>query len=380
MKKLEKYDAGIYRNSSMNSVSNYKYFCPSLINEDWQWEDAILTNILSKADTSLAELKGYSELIPNIEIFIKMHIRVEANKSNKIEGTSTSIEEDLSDKEDILPEKRDDWQDIQNYVEAINFGINKIKELPLSNRLIRNIHEILLSIGRGENKTPGEFRTSQNWIGGSNPSNAMFVPPIHTDLGIYLSDLENFIHNDTITTPLLVKIAIIHYQFETIHPFSDGNGRLGRLIIPLYLLHNNKLTNSCFYISNYFEKNRTEYYDSLTRVRLNNDMIQWIKFFLKGIIETADNAKQKFQNVLDFMKDIEKNEELCTSTMRKVLNFMYQEPVFTRKDLIENLHISPNNVTKTISKLLELDLIKETTGFSRNQIFTFEKYVNLFRD
>ena len=382
MEKLENYKSGDYKECSINSEKEYKYFAPSLINKNWGWEDMSLTNLLSKADTALAELKGYSSLVPNIDIYIKMHVRIEANKSSKIEGTKTTIEDDFKSIEDILPEKRDDWQEVQNYILAFNYGIEKVKELPLCNRFIKELHEKLLCKGRGENKTPGEFRKSQNWIGGSMPSNAVYVPPIHTELPEYLSDLEKFINNDEIDTPDLVKIAIIHYQFETIHPFLDGNGRIGRLMIPLYLLSKNRLVNSCFYISNYFEKNRTGYYDALTRVRTNNDMIGWIKFFLKGVIEIADNAKEKFAKVLEFVKEIEKyiseNDDINSINTRKIVNVLYKEPVFTRNQIVNLTGLSSSTIKNIIVKLVEKNLITETTGYSRNQVFSFDPYIKIF--
>ena len=220
MKKLEDFKAGQYI-----KVDDYKSFIPSKINEDWIWNDSQLNKLLAEANLQLGTLNGFAEQIPNIDIYIKMHVKVEANKSSRIEGTKTTIDEDLLEKLDVNPEKRDDWQEVQNYVEAINYGIKRINELPVCTRLIKEIHSILMQGVRGEHKNPGEYRTSQNWIGGSKPSNAVYVPPIPSEVGSCLSDLEKFINNDNINTPDLIKIAIIHYQFESIHPFLDGNGR-----------------------------------------------------------------------------------------------------------------------------------------------------------
>ena len=233
MKKLEDYRSGNYV-----SVDDYKSFIPSEINEDWVWNDSELNTLLSKASLELGNLNGYASQIPNIDIYIQMHVKVEANKSSRIEGTRTTIDEDLSDVLDINPEKRDDWQEVKNYVEAVNYGFKRINEIPISNRLIKELHAILLKNVRGEHKNPGEYRKSQNWIGGSRPGNAVYVPPIPSKLMECLSDLEKFINNNKINTPDLIKIAIIHYQFESIHPFLDGNGRTGRIIIPLYMMEN----------------------------------------------------------------------------------------------------------------------------------------------
>ena len=239
--KLEEFKSGEYKNGE-----GYKAFYPSKINYNWGWEDTKLDNLLSEANRQLGELSAYSELIPNVDLYIKMHVKIEANKSSRIEGTKTTIEEDLLDYYDVNPEKRDDWQEVQNYVKATNYGIERVKSgFPVCNRLIREIHNILLTSVRGENKTPGEFRKSQNWIGGTMPSNAKYVPPLASDVEDCLADLEKFVNNDNVDTPKLVKIAMIHYQFETIHPFLDGNGRVGRLIIPLYLQSQGMLANHC---------------------------------------------------------------------------------------------------------------------------------------
>lgn len=217
------------------------------------------------------------------------------------------MEEDLLDVTDINPEKRDDWEEVQNYVKATNYGVERIRNgFPVCTRLIREIHEILMQGVRGEYKTPGEFRISQNWIGGSMPSTAVYIPPPHTEVTECLSDFEKFINNEEIDTPDLIKSAILHYQFESIHPFLDGNGRIGRLLIPLYIQSKGMLEKSCLYISDYIERNKDTYYDMLTRVRTNNDMIGWIKFFLEAVIETSKTAKEKFRNVVELTMEMDK--------------------------------------------------------------------------
>ena len=245
---VNKFKSGSYRNQD-----DYKTFKPTCINHPWRWSDPEINTLLEKASSELGSLNAFSDLIPNIDIYISMHIRTEANKSNKIEGTKTTVEEDLLPVEDISPEKRDDYQEVQNYINAMHTGIKRIivDNFPLCNRLIRELHEILLQGVRGEHKTPGEFRKSQNWIGGTRPSNAVYVPPSIIDMPDLMSDFEKFINNDECNVPNLIKIAILHYQFETIHPFLDGNGRIGRLIIPLYLLDKKLLSKPCFYISDF---------------------------------------------------------------------------------------------------------------------------------
>lgn len=249
--RVEDFQAGNFQR-----MRDFKAFIPSCINKEWIWNNPKINVLLERANQELGKLEMYSQRIPNIDLYIQMHISIEANKSSKIEGTKTTIEEDLIDIRDLVPEKRDDQQEVKNYIAAMNHGINRIKDdqFPISTRLIKEIHEKLLFGVRGERKFPGTYRTSQNWIGGSKPSDAKFVPPPANELNTLLSDLENFLHNEEIYVPHLIKIAILHYQFETIHPFLDGNGRVGRLIIPLYLLSNSLLSNPCFYISNYLEK------------------------------------------------------------------------------------------------------------------------------
>lgn len=312
-----------------------------------------------------------------------MHIRTEANKSNKIEGTKTSVEEDLLPVEEISPEKRDDYQEVQNYIVAINYGIKRITEdnFPLCNRLIRELHRILLQGVRGEHKTPGEFRKTQNWVGGSKPSNAVYVPPSIIDMGSLLSDFELFINNDDCNVPNIVKIAILHYQFETIHPFLDGNGRIGRLIIPLYLLEKRLLNKPCFYISDYFEQHRTEYYDALNRVRLNNDLGGWIKFFLNAVINTAQSGKSKFKAVTEYVRTVESEALLLggrPETVLKVLRSFYDKPILSSKEITASTSLSQGTVDNALRRLYDNGILKEVTGHSRNRIFVLIDYLSIF--
>lgn len=311
-----------------------------------------------------------------------MHVKIEANKSSRIEGTRTTIEEDLLDVSNVNPEKRDDWEEVQNYVKATNFGVQKIKdEFPLCTRLIREMHQILMQGVRGEYKTPGEFRTSQNWIGGTMPSTAVYVPPPHTEIAECLTDFEKFINSEDIDTPDLIKIAIIHYQFESIHPFLDGNGRIGRLIIPLYIQGKDMLEKPCLYISDYIEKNKDVYYDMLTRVRTHNDIIGWIKFFLEAVIETSKTAKDKFRKVVELTQEMDKrilNIGVKPDNARKVLSLLYDEPVISRNKITEITEIKLTTVNGIINAFLNNEIIFETTGYSRNQVFAFQKYIDLF--
>ena len=375
--KLEEYKSGEYV-----KMNDYKAFIPSKINYNWGWDDTKLDKLLAEANRQIGELNAYSLLIPNVDLYIKMHVKIEANKSSRIEGTRTTVEEDLLDITDINPEKRDDWEEVQNYVKATNYDVERIKNgFPVCTRLIRELHKILMQGVRGEHKTPGEFRTSQNWIGGSMPSNAVYVPPPHTEIAECLTDFEKFINNEEIDTPDLIKIAILHYQFESIHPFLDGNGRIGRLLIPLYIQSKGMLDKSCLYISDYIERNKDTYYDMLTRVRTHNDMIDWIKFFLEAVIETSKTAKEKFRNVVELTMEMDKiimDLPVKPENVKKVINVLYNEPVINRKKLCDITKIKEGTIKNIINCLLENNIIVETTGYSRNQIFTFQKYTDLF--
>ena len=375
--KLEDYKAGEYKQGN-----GYKAFLPSNINYNWGWDDTKLDALLAEANRQIGELNAYSLLLPNVDLYIKMHVKIEANKSSKIEGTKTTIEEDLSDLQDINPEKRDDWEEVQNYVKSTNYGIDRINDgFPVCNRLIRDIHRILLNGVRGEKKTPGVFRISQNWVGGTMPSTAAYVPPLVEDVADCLKDLELFINNEEIDTPDLVKIAIIHYQFESIHPFLDGNGRIGRLLIPLYLQSKKYLDNPCLYISFFFEKNRDLYYQKLNDVRVKNDIIGWIKFFLEGIIETAKIAKEKFKKVVELTKKVDvqiSDLKVKYDNAKKIIDYFYDEPYSTRKKTSEALKMPESTVNGVINELKSANIIKETTGYSRNQIFVFSEYVKIF--
>ncbi len=361
--------------------TNYKSFSPAKINHTFVWDDPQINTLLENATRSLGELNAFTLIVPDVDLYIYMHIVKEASTSSRIEGTQTGMDEALMRVEDIRPEKRDDWHEVQNYVKAMNITIDELKRLPLSNRLIRKTHKILMSGVRGKHKDPGNFRRSQNWIGGSSPSDAVFVPPSHEEVPELMSDLEKFLHNEQINVPNLVKIAIAHYQFETIHPFLDGNGRIGRLLITLYLVSKGLLHKPSLYLSDFFEKNKSSYYDALTYVRTQNDLAHWIKFFLNAVYVTSENGKLTFNEILKLRNEV--NEKLLklgrrASNAQKIINHLYKQPFITVNDIMNILKISVPAANKLVKQLEETGILSEITGYRRNRIFYFEKYFQLF--
>lgn len=361
----------------------YKYFLPEKINHTFVWTDSAVNSLLEKASLKLGELNSFSKFVPDTDLFIMMHIYKEAILSSRIEGTRTNIEEALVEESDIDPEKRDDRKEVIQYVEAMNRAIYELKTLPLSNRLIKNTHKILLSSGRGENKTPGEFRKSQNWIGGASLADARFIPPSHDELSDLLSDFEKFLHNDEINIPHLVKIAIAHYQFETIHPFLDGNGRIGRLLITLYLVANNILDEPLLYLSDFFEKNRELYYDNLTLVRTKNDLTHWIKFFLTGIIQTADNSLETLNKIIKLKSEIETRIIMQmgkrTKTANVLLQGLFKKPFVNINDVQNITGLSQKAAYNLVNQFSDKGILIESTGYQRNRVFMFDDYIKMFK-
>lgn len=374
---MKKFQSGHYIQQG-----HYKSFQPSLINRAWTLDDMALIQLLGQADRELGRLDMYSDYIPNLDLFIRMHVLKEATQSSKIEGTRTNMEEALLDKEDVALDKRDDWEEVQNYVAAMNEAIDKLHTLPFSARLIKETHRTLLQGVRGKHKLPGEFRESQNWIGGASISDAVFVPPVHTSIGELISDIEKFAHNEDHYFPELLKIALIHYQFETIHPFLDGNGRVGRLMITLYLVNKGILKQPLLYLSDFFERNRSNYYDNLMRVREKNDLQQWFKFFLVGVIDTAKNGIQTFDSILKLQKQVEAQIQTLgsrASNAQKVLNYLYQRPLVDAAKVGEVAENSPASAYKLIADLEQFGILKEITGGKRGKHYLFDSYLQLFK-
>lgn len=375
-------DIADFKAGCLKKGYRYSYFLPEKINHGFIWTDGTINELLEKASLLVGELNSFSRFVPDTDMFIKMHIYKEAIESNKIEGTRTNIEEALHEEKDIDPEEHDDWEEVNNYVNAMNVTIKELTRLPLSNRLIRLTHKLLLSGVRGEKKTPGEFRRSQNWIGGATPATASFVPPIETEVPDLMADFEKFLNNQELKIPHLIRIAIAHYQFETIHPFLDGNGRTGRLLITLYLVSNGILGKPLLYLSDFFEKNRSLYYDHLTFVHTKNALGDWLKFFLTGVIQTSENGVKTLKEIADLKKNIEK--EMMDSLGKRIkngytlLNGLFQKPVVSSKDVQLITDLTPKASNDLIQAFMDLHILKEKTGYSRNRIFIFDDYIKLF--
>ena len=374
--KFETFHAGKWRQRYQ-----YQSFEPVPVNHAWTWEDPSINTLLEDATRALGELNAFSLIVPDIDLFIEMHVVKEAQTSSRIEGTATSIDEALMAEDQIEPERRDDWREVRNYILAVNTAIAELERLPLSNRLLKQTHAILLSAVRGERKQPGEFRTSQNWIGGSCLSDAAFIPPHPDGVPELMSDLEQFWHNEDVIVPHLIRAAISHYQFETMHPFLDGNGRIGRLLIPLYLVGHGLLARPSLYLSDFFERNRASYYDALTRVRVSNDMIHWVRFFLTGVATTATKGRDVFRQIVALRQEVEPSLlglGKRAPNARHALNLLYRKPVVQASDLERELAVSPPTAQTLIRELVRLGVLVEITGQRRGRSYAFDRYLRLF--
>ena len=374
--KFETFKAGVWRQRY-----EYKSVEPVPVNHEWIWEDAVINTLLESANRALGELNAFSLIVPDIDLFIEMHVVKEAQTSSRIEGTQTGIDEALMPEDQIQPEKRNDWREVRNYIDAVNGAIAELKRLPLSNRLLKQTHETLMRGVRGEHKQPGEFRSSQNWIGGSSLTDAVFIPPHSDGVPDLMSDLEAFWHNEQIVVPHLIRVAISHYQFETIHPFLDGNGRIGRLMIPLYLVSHGLLAKPSLYLSDFFERNRASYYDALMRVRIANDLIHWVRFFLQGLAETANKGRDVFRQILLLRNETEHRVldlGKRAANARNLLNVLYRKPVVSASAIETALSVSTPTANALIRDFERLGLLKEISGQLRGRTYAFDRYLNLF--
>lgn len=371
--------AGTY----INQLAGYRAFIPKPLPPDPFIElDDELQSLLSKADRALARLDGITTVLPNLDLFIGMYVKKEALLSSQIEGTEASMQGILEFEANLIPkEDINEVKQVINYIKAMNYGLERINEFPLSLRLIKEIHKILLEGTRGRHRTPGEFKKSQNWIGppGSTIFNATYIPPPPDMMLSLMGDFEKYFYAED-KIPDLVRIALIHAQFETIHPFLDGNGRIGRLFITFYLIWKKILAKPTLYLSFYLKKNKTAYYDLLMKIRTEGNWERWIKFFLKGIYITCDEATNTTHEIIKL------KERLLTKIYEKgitsiyavrLLDVLFETPLVSGKNAIDVLKISPVAINQLIKKFERIGILKEITGKQRYRKYIFRDYVDI---
>ena len=374
--------AGTYR-SNLSGELSYKSFIPNPLPPTPELEmDSELLELLIDTSRKLAELDGVAKRIPNMNLFVLMYVRKEALMSSQIEGTQATLEDVLDPLLDANTNR--DVADVVNYIKATEYAIERLKSLPLCNRLLRETHAVLMENVRGQEKNPGEFRTSQNWIGGqgSTIKNARYIPPCPEDMAVAISDLEKYINDDK-TYDVLIRAALIHYQFETIHPFLDGNGRIGRLLITLYLMEKEALCTPALYISYFLKKNRVEYYDRMTEVRTKGNYEQWVRFFLQAIKECAEDAILTIDK-LDALhqKNIAIINGLGRTTKNALLLFNYLEanPIIDIKKTSQVIGVSYNTVATQVKRFIDLGIIVQADSANRNRTFSYKEHLDILRD
>ncbi len=360
----------------------YKSFKPSPLPPLPPLEiDENLIKLLVEANRQLAQLDTASQLIPNIELFVSMYVRKEALMSSQIEGTQCTLEDILDPQLDVNANA--DVGEVINYIKAAHFALERLKTLPICNRLLRETHAVLMEGVRGQEKSPGEFRRSQNWIGpsGSTLKNARYIPPNVEDMENAMSDLEKYINESDKYDPL-IQAALIHYQFETIHPFLDGNGRIGRLLILLYLMEKKLLSKPVIYVSYFLKMNQIEYYDRISEVRRKGNYEQWISFFLEAVSSAAEDALKSIgklsalreKNIARLPKSSKRKDNV-----RALFDYLEQHPIIDIKQTAAALGLSYNTVSAAVKKLMELGILKETTNAARNRVFAYEEYLEILK-
>jgi Fic family protein len=367
---------------TIQTPQGYGAFTPEPINRAYRLDDPKLPGLVEKATLKMGALDAFGELVPNMRHFIRLHVVKEATVSSKIEGTNTNMQEVLMEERNVAPDRRDDRREVDNYVAALEQSLDRMPDLPLSSRLLREAHATLMKGVRGAKKTPGEFRRSQNWIEGRSLADAAFIPPVWEEVDPLMSDLEQFLHSSDTQLPHVLKAALAHYQFETIHPFLDGNGRIGRLMITLYFVHAGILKQPVLYLSDFFERNRTAYYDNLTRVRTHHDIGQWFRFFLVGVIETADKATNGLREIMRLKKDC--LEVRIPSLPRKstaapkLLDQLFQHPLVDASMVARMVDQTPVSAYKLIADFERIGILREITGSKWGRMYRFEEYFKVF--
>ncbi len=373
--------AGEYR-TNLKGELQYKSFLPSPLPPDpYLSLDDVTVSLLAKTNRIVGILEGLSRQVPNIELFVSMYVRKEALLSSQIEGTQATLDDILDPK--VEENTNLNVTDVVNYIKASRYAAARLTELPICNRLMKEIHGILLQDVRGEEKNPGEFRRSQNWIGpgGSTLKHALYIPPNVEDMEKSMSDLEKFINEEDEIDPM-IKIALIHYQFETIHPFLDGNGRIGRLLINLFLMEKKILSYETLYISYFLKRNRVEYYDRLMEVRNKGNYEQWVKFFLQAIKASAEDSIQTIEKLVTLHDDNWKlisDTGRAEKTIKKVFSYLEGSPIIDIQKTSTHLGLSYNATANAVKKLIALGILFQTENVQRNRVFAYEAYLEILR-
>ncbi len=361
--------------------AGYKAFVPAPLPPEIKMSEDLI-KLINRAERNLAQLNGVGHLLPHREIFIAMAIRKEALLSSQIEGTQATLTDVLTYETWHEIENFDDVQEVVNYIKALNLGMEMLDKLPLGLRIIKAAHQTLLQGERGKYKEPGEFRRSQNWIGGSSLKNAIFVPPPHDVALSAMSALEKFINSESALHPL-IQCALIHYQFETIHPFLDGNGRIGRLLIDLFLHWKRLIEKPLLYSSLYFKIHRQEYFDTLMRVREHDDFEGWLSFFIRGIIWSAEYAIEKIKNILQLQEALRaqlKSEKKASIRSIQLLDILFQKPLVTISSIKEELQMTFQGASDQVALFMNLNILEELTGQKRSRRFAFAPYLKIIED
>ncbi|MDR1328706.1 MAG: Fic family protein [Oscillospiraceae bacterium] len=374
--------AGVFK-TNLSGESAYKSFLPTPLPPDPEIElDGDIIALLVAANKQLALLDGRSSYIPNVNLFVSMYVRKEALMSSQLEGTQATLEDVLDPLVDENANRN--VADVVNYIKATELAVRRLRELPVCNRLIKATHAALMQGVRGEEKSPGEFRRSQNWIGGqgSTLKNARYIPPSAEDMTEAMSDLEKYINADD-ELDVLIRAALIHYQFETIHPFLDGNGRIGRLLIMLFLMEKGVLSSPSLYISYFLKKNRVEYYDRMTEVRSKGSYEQWVKFFLQAILESARDAADTIDRLSELhTQNVKVAESLgrASKTALRLLEYLEQNPIIEIRKTAAALDMAFSTVSSAVNRLCRAGILVQSAGNRRGRRFSYEAYLALLRD
>ena len=363
--------------------SDYQCFVPHNLKDIKLNIDSEINALVNKAYLLLGRLDGMAITLPDIDLFVSMYVQKEAVISSQIEGTQASLVDVLQ--KDKGKEKIKDTEEIVNYIKATHYAFKRLNKMPLCMRLIRETHAVLLSNVRGEEKMPGEFRRSQNWIGqaGSSLKDASFIPPAPDEMDICLGDLERYIHEDSAISNL-IKIALIHYQFETIHPFLDGNGRMGRLLIILYLREQGLIEYPVLYLSYFFKKNRNRYYELLNNIRIKGEFEEWIKFFIDGICEISEDAITSIQKIVELKNtDMKKIRELSGSNISNLLliyDYLLQHPFLEAEDIKNLVGVSKPTANKLLENLMAIEIVELVEDKKRYRQYVYKKYVDILSE